>query len=120
MSKFNNPYDFKPSENVEYYSPSCTVPNMAMSLQEILTRYTQGTLPNSNSFMQELPYNGGVLSPLARKGIDLCDYSSIQKEAINDVNLALQEEELRQSSIKQNEQNSLNEQVETNQTSNSE
>lgn len=115
MSKFNNPYDFKPSECVEYYPPSCTVPNMAMSLQEILRRYTEGTLPNSNSFMQELPYNGGVLSPLARKGTDLCDYSSIQTQTIKDVNLALQEEELLQSSIQQNEQNV---QVETKQTPN--
>ncbi len=118
MSKFNNPYDFKPFEIVEYYPPSATVPNMAMSLQEILKRYTEGTLPNSNSFMQELPYNGGVLSPLARKGTDLCDYSSIQKESLKDVNLALQEEELRQSII--NQQNQANEQVETTQTSNSE
>lgn len=116
MSKFNNPYDFKPCECVEYYPPSCTVPNMAMSLQEILKRYTEGTLPNSNSFMQELPYNGGVLSPLARKGTDLCDYSSLQKETMKDVNLALQEEELRQSII--NQQNEQTEQVDNKQTSN--
>ena len=33
MSKFNNPYDFKPCESAEYYPPSCTVPNMAKHSQ---------------------------------------------------------------------------------------
>lgn len=94
MAVFNNPYAFKPTNKVDVFPPSVTVPNLAMSLQEILTRYTQGTLPNSNSFMQELPYNNGKLSPLARKGVGLEDYSSIMNQSIQDVNLSAERDKL--------------------------
>lgn len=101
MAVFNNPYAFKPVKREDIFPPSQTVPNLAMSLQEILTRYTQGTLPNSNSFMQELPYNNGKLSPLGYKGVDLCDYTRIKNQAIRDVEQSAANDQLRKALAEQ-------------------
>jgi hypothetical protein len=113
MAKFNNPYDFNFEEKPKYYSPSMTVPNMAMSLQEILTRYTQGTLPNSNQFMQELPYNNGKLSPIGKKGVGLEDYSSIMKQASDNVRESSERDELARLASVEKETNSKNVDAET-------
>lgn len=40
--KFQNAFDYKVPEGEINNEPSLTVPNMTMSLEEILTRYTRG------------------------------------------------------------------------------
>lgn len=82
---FNRPYAYTGELPNTEYEASLTVPNMAMSLNEILTRYTNGTLPNSNEFLKETFYNNGTLSPLSRKGVGLEDFSAIKREAESDI-----------------------------------
>lgn len=86
--RFNNPccYFSHPETQVSY-EPSSTVPNLSMSLNEILRRYTTGE-PIPPEMMSAPHYNDGVLSPLSKKGVDLADYSAIRKqnaERINDL-----------------------------------
>lgn len=84
---FNHPYSYVPTpeQDVEF-EPSQTIPNLSMSLNEILRRYTTGQ-PIPNEIMGSPSYNNGVLSPMSKKGVDLADWSELRKannEVISD------------------------------------
>lgn len=76
---FNNPYKYTatPEQDVEY-EPSVTIPNLSMSLNEILRRYTVGE-PIPREIMGTPSYNYGNLSPMSKKGVGLEDWSDLKK-----------------------------------------
>lgn len=77
---FNNPYNYSGTlANIEY-PPSPTVPDLSMSVAEILRRYTSGE-PIPTEVIGQPHYNAGNLSPMSRKGVDLADWSQMISEA---------------------------------------
>lgn len=77
--QFNRPYNYTPTpdQDVEF-EPSQTIPNLSMSLNEILRRYTVGE-PIPREIMGTPSYNYGSLSPMSKKGVGLEDWSDLKK-----------------------------------------
>lgn len=78
--QFNNPYNYTGELPVVEYPPSPAVPDLSMSVAEILRRYTSGE-PIPTEIIGQPHYNLGNLSPMSRKGVDLADWSQLMSEA---------------------------------------
>lgn len=68
--------------------PSETQGDMAMSIAEILVRHSRG-LSIPDYVIHEPSYNGGNLSPLSTKGIDLADMTSIKEASDEEIRSAI-------------------------------
>lgn len=115
---FNRPFAYTPTpeQDVEY-PPSVTLPNLSMSVAEILRRYTKGE-PIPREVMGSPTYNNGVLSPLSKKGVDLCDWSEIKKSneativrAIADANESSEDKKARERQVEVNSTSPTSEEV---------
>ena len=67
-------YDFRSHPNEDCFGPSLTEPNLTMSVNEILRRYTTGA-PIPSGVIGDPVYNNGMLDLTAAKGYDLADYA---------------------------------------------
>lgn len=101
---FNRPYDYSGVLPDVDYPPSPTVPDMSLSISEILRRYVNNE-PIPQDIIGQPHYNAGVLSPMSRKGVDLADWSDLMKSAksamVDAVTRAKREEQAR---LKQTQQ----------------
>lgn len=77
---FNRPYDYIGDLPDVVFPPSPTVPDMSLSISEILRRYVNNE-PIPQDIIGQPHYNAGVLSPMSRKGVDLADWSAMMKDA---------------------------------------
>ena len=77
---FNRPYDYSGALPDVEYPPSPTIPDMSLSISEILRRYVNNE-PIPQDIIGQPHYNAGVLSPMSRKGVDLADWSALMQNA---------------------------------------
>lgn len=103
---FNRPFDYSGSLPDVDYPPSPTVPDMSLSISEILRRYVNNE-PIPQDIIGQPHYNAGVLSPMSRKGVDLADWSDLMSNAKSVMNEAVTQakrEEQRRESLKKQTQ----------------